>query len=173
MGLQRVGHDWATSLSHSILIQAFWNWKFMLLQEFWTPIFRYSFEYLSLWYKFKSVWLGLPQSGLVVKNPPCNVRETGWIPGPGRSTSWIPGRGRSTSWIPGPGRSTSWIPGLGRSYVPWSCVPQLLSPCTATTEAWCLELVSPAREAITMRSLHTATTEELLLPQLEKACMQQ
>ena len=72
-----------------------------------------------------------------IKNPPANARDIGSVPSPGRfQMSWN-----------------------NKTHT-----PQLLSPCTSTTEAHapyspCLA----TGEATAMRSLHTATTEQPLL----------
>ena len=48
------------------------------------------------------------------------------------------------------------IPSLGRFHLPQACVPQLLSPCAASTKA---SLSSAASEAPTVRGPHTTTGE--------------
>ena len=55
----------------------------------------------------------------------------------------------------------------------WACEPQLLSPCTATTEARTPRACGPQGEAATMRSPRSATKSSPHWPQLEKAHAQQ
>ena len=89
---------------------------------------------------------GFPD-GPVVKNFPCNARNTGSVPG------------------------------LGRLHMPRSnlaCVPQLLNPCAANTEAWMhLSLCSAAREGTTVGSPCTTMKSSPCSWQLERAWVQQ
>ena len=89
----------------------------------------------------KLIELGFP-GGPVIKNPPCNAGETGFIPRPGRSR----------------------MPRSSYARV------QLLSLRAATPEAhvpW--SLCSATREATTVRSPRAATMSSLGSPQLEKS----
>ena len=64
--------------------------------------------------------------------------------------------------LPVNGGDTGLIPGVGRCHMPWATahVPQLLSPCAATTEAQRPESpLSTIKEASSIRSLHTTTRE--------------
>ena len=94
----------------------------------------------------------------MVKNPPANAEDMGFIAGPGRSHM---ARGK------------------------WTHVPQLLSPTLEPTgcnswacrpQYWSLWLQSPGAttgEAMSVRSLCTATKSSPCLLQLHKACKQQ
>ena len=100
---------------------------------------------------FKKGNLGGFPCGPVVKYPPCNVRDTGLIPGPWRS---------HMSW-----RSSA-------------CCPQLLSLCSRAQEPQllkptCLELCSATRELTAMRSRCTEMKSSPCSPQLEKAWTEQ
>ena len=73
MGSQRVGHDWVTEL----------NWRSWFLNNWWTT--GPSPPEWVLWNDCIRIHrVGLP-SCPVVKNPPANAGDTGWVPGLGRS----------------------------------------------------------------------------------------
>ena len=100
---------------------------------------------------------GFPD-GAVVKNPPANAGDMGSSPGPGRSHML------QSNQVPAP----QLLSLRSRAHE-----PQLLSPCTTTTESHMPRACAPQREATAMRSPCTATKSSLHSPQLEKACAQQ
>ena len=97
--------------------------------------------------------------GAVVESLPANVGDTGSSPGPGRSHMPWSNKAHAPQLLSLHSRARE---------------PQLLSPCTTTTEAhvpW--SPCSATREATAMRSTCTATKSSPRSPQLEKARTQQ
>ena len=117
----------------SVILYTTWSSYWYFESSLWeTRRTKNKIEMIEKWYipRKRRVVPAFP-GGTVVKNLPVNVGDTGLSPGPGRSH--MP----QSNWA----RAPQLLSLLSRT-----CEPQLLSPCTTTTEAPAPRARAPQQE---------------------------